>query len=293
MSEKKADVWMPLFVGDYLADTGHLSTVEHGAYLLLLMTAWLKGGALPDDSERLRRITRMERDDWLHAEPVLREFFVLADDGTLHNARVDAELVRANRNIAQKSEAGKKSAAKRAANKSKTNEPSNDEQQGNEMATPVEQPLNERCNEDCSGESTEAQRNGIPSPSPSPATTTDTCVSVVAANATPDGLPPLPAESDKTKRIGLVCRLLRSKGVNCNPTQFAGKYAGLEQRSDDDFLLAVDTLQLRGEKRLTIGLVAAVLGDIAEGRQSRPITPAPRGAAVNQLPTEYGKSGKL
>lgn len=293
MSEKKADVWMPLFVGDYLADTGHLSTVEHGAYLLLLMTAWLKGGALPDDSERLRRITRMERDDWLHAEPVLREFFVLADDGTLHNARVDAELVRANRNIAQKSAAGKKSAEKRAANKSKANEPSNGEQQGNEMATDVEQPLNDRCNETGNVDAAEVQRNGRPSPSPSPATTTDTDVSVAAANATPDGLPPLPEASDQTKRIGLVCRLLRSKGVKCNPTQFAGKYAGLELRSDEDLLLAVDTLQLRGEKSIGIGLVAAVLDDIEEGRHNRPVTPAPRRAPVNTLPTSYGESGRL
>ncbi len=33
---QKVDIWMPIFWGDYHRDTGHLETVEHGAYMLLI-----------------------------------------------------------------------------------------------------------------------------------------------------------------------------------------------------------------------------------------------------------------
>lgn len=49
---------MPLWTEAYLADTGHLTTIEHGAYLLLLITMWRAGGSPPNDDKTLREWVR-------------------------------------------------------------------------------------------------------------------------------------------------------------------------------------------------------------------------------------------
>jgi uncharacterized protein YdaU (DUF1376 family) len=79
--------WMPLYVADYLADTGHLSAAEHGAYLLLIMHYWQNGG-LPNEDRRLARIARMSPDEWSESREVLFDLF---DDGWSHH-RIEAEL---------------------------------------------------------------------------------------------------------------------------------------------------------------------------------------------------------
>ena len=70
----KPDIWMPLYIGDYLAATTHLGALESGAYLHLLMHQW-KNGSLPPDSESLRRIARVEKDAWGNAWEMLEAFF--------------------------------------------------------------------------------------------------------------------------------------------------------------------------------------------------------------------------
>jgi uncharacterized protein YdaU (DUF1376 family) len=95
--------WMPLYVGDYLGDTGHLTTAQHGAYLLLMMHYWRKG-ELPDDDSQLAKITKLPLRTWGDYRPVLQNFF---HSGWKHK-RIDAELARMLRVSEKRAAAGQK-----------------------------------------------------------------------------------------------------------------------------------------------------------------------------------------
>jgi len=83
--------FMPLYVADYLSDAAHLNTLEHGAYLLLIMTYWQRGEALPNDDKKLARIARIGPREWNRLRPTLSEFFEVSCDSWLHS-RVEREL---------------------------------------------------------------------------------------------------------------------------------------------------------------------------------------------------------
>jgi uncharacterized protein YdaU (DUF1376 family) len=64
---------MPLDTSAYLSDTGHLSTFEHGAYLLLLMAMWRSAdGWLSNDDVYLARATHLTADKWRRIAPTVR-----------------------------------------------------------------------------------------------------------------------------------------------------------------------------------------------------------------------------
>jgi uncharacterized protein YdaU (DUF1376 family) len=83
---------MPLYIGDYLADTMHLSTEQHGAYLLLLFHLWRRG-VLQDDDAVLAQITGLPISAWTVSRAVLAEFFEI-HDGQWHHGRVEREKSR-------------------------------------------------------------------------------------------------------------------------------------------------------------------------------------------------------
>lgn len=111
-SVKKTDLWLPLWVGPYLADTQHLTRDEHGGYFLLLLAYWRNGGPLLDDDKRLASITKSTAKEWKKLKPILSEFFTVAD-GRWTQKRMEKELAASLANLAQKSLAGKASAEKR------------------------------------------------------------------------------------------------------------------------------------------------------------------------------------
>tara|TARA_R110000787_G_scaffold29198_1_gene79297 strand:+ start:127 stop:792 length:666 start_codon:yes stop_codon:yes gene_type:complete len=104
---------LPLFTDAYLGDTTHLTTIEHGAYLLLLIVAWRsKGCKLPDDDKMLARYTKLSTAQWLRIKPVVLEFFTV-ENGYLFQGRLLDELDTVKRLTMQRSNAGKASALKR------------------------------------------------------------------------------------------------------------------------------------------------------------------------------------
>jgi uncharacterized protein YdaU (DUF1376 family) len=108
---------MPLFIGEYLADTMHLSTTEHGGYLLLLMAYWRNQGPLPDDDATLCAIARVSQCDWSAMRVRLAELFQV-ENGRWRHARLDEELTAAQARREAKSKAGKAGNAVRWGEKS-------------------------------------------------------------------------------------------------------------------------------------------------------------------------------
>lgn len=70
--------FLPLATDAYLADTTHLSTEEHGAYMLMLMAAWRSTECrLPDDDDYLARVCRCTARVWRRMRPILAPFWII------------------------------------------------------------------------------------------------------------------------------------------------------------------------------------------------------------------------
>ena len=95
-------IYMSLHVGDFLRDTGHLSNAEMGAHVRLMIAAWSRGGHLPSDPERLRRLAGVDLPDWKSVWPALAELWRPSEDGTtVSHARTLEQIERARTSRAQ------------------------------------------------------------------------------------------------------------------------------------------------------------------------------------------------
>ncbi|NMZ06242.1 DUF1376 domain-containing protein [Pseudomonas proteolytica] len=129
--------YMQLYVADYLADTMHLTTEEHGAYLLLIFNYWQTGKPIP--VPRLARITRLSNERWTDVERSLGEFFNERDNEWVHD-RIERDLEAVRATQEQRIAAGKASAEAR-----KQSAKSRPKASSNARSTPVEIPLNENA----------------------------------------------------------------------------------------------------------------------------------------------------
>ncbi|QDH14494.1 DUF1376 domain-containing protein [Formicincola oecophyllae] len=86
---------MPLYIADYLADTSRLTTLQHGAYLLLLMDMWRNGPLAPIDSE-LAMVCRCDEVTFTQKVwPTIKRFFTTDSAGDLVQKRLMTERAKA------------------------------------------------------------------------------------------------------------------------------------------------------------------------------------------------------
>jgi hypothetical protein len=209
-TEDDVAAWMPLWIGDYLADTMKLTRDLHGGYLLLLFAYWRNRGPLRDDDEDLAAIVKASEDEWIERiRPRLMPFFHV-DGGHWRHDRADAELATA---IAKRAAIVKRSRAGYEAMLASCGQP------GGKPPTPPKPPRSSGRLSDRSSDGLSDRLNDRPSPSPSPNTETPPA----GAHAPP----PLPGGGDvpKTGEVPAKPKKSRRKDPNRFEVEFAVVWA--------------------------------------------------------------------
>lgn len=171
-------------IGDYDADTSHLSWHEDLAYSRLLRLYYRSERPIPTDiSQACRLVRAVSKQERQAVNAVLREYFRLHDDGW-HNKRCDEELTKwaeqsdTNRRIASEREQQRRA---RIAEKAATNRVTNRAISGNE-------PLHESSTFNM----VERKPNQKPEPEPEPERTLR-----AGSDSPKDGEPPIPPKTRK------------------------------------------------------------------------------------------------
>jgi uncharacterized protein YdaU (DUF1376 family) len=102
-----ATPYFPFYPSDYLADTGHLTTEQHGAYLLLLIQAWSWGGTLPNNDKKLALCARLSGRKWAAIRDDILAYFEV-DGDVIVSRRMQKEYQKSVRKSQLRSDAGAK-----------------------------------------------------------------------------------------------------------------------------------------------------------------------------------------
>jgi uncharacterized protein YdaU (DUF1376 family) len=70
---------LPFSTSAYLSDTGHLSTTQHGAYFLILLTLWRFGGWIDGDEKTLAKVCKMPPDKWRKISADVKKLLTFKD----------------------------------------------------------------------------------------------------------------------------------------------------------------------------------------------------------------------
>lgn len=105
--------FLRLFPAEYLADTQHLTTEQHGAYFLLILNYWQTGKALDNTDERLYIVAGLSRTRWKSVRVALAPFFKINKNNQWRHGRIEYELSKALEKSHKTSYAGQESARKK------------------------------------------------------------------------------------------------------------------------------------------------------------------------------------
>jgi uncharacterized protein YdaU (DUF1376 family) len=100
--------FIAFYMGDYARDTGHLSTIEHGAYFLLLQHCWVHG-TIPCKPDSRAKLAKVSLRQWYKIRTNIDPFF----DDQGRNKRATKEIEKAEKTSIRQTMSGHKGANKR------------------------------------------------------------------------------------------------------------------------------------------------------------------------------------
>lgn len=110
--------FIQFYIGDYLKETPHLSTEQHGAYFLLLLAMWGAGGHLPNDDAKLARIVHLSTVRWRKIKDDVIEFFEVEEDKITHK-RITSDIKKVEKKSEVRASAGRAGGVAKSLKKNK------------------------------------------------------------------------------------------------------------------------------------------------------------------------------